>query len=124
MSSVRPRASIVAVVTELPGGLGAVSIGLDVEDKVSGTSLIQYLRRDGIPVEPIKRTRDKRLRANDVTPSMASGYIQVPKFQDWYADYEAELLSFPKGTHDDQVDPTIDALTYMCGTGKRLVDMY
>ena len=103
--------------------LGALRC-MAIEDKVSGTSLIQFLKREGIPVEPIGRTRDKRTRAGNVTPVMANGRIFVPKSETWYPDYEAELLSFPKGTHDDQVDPTIDAITYMAGTGMSLVDSY
>ena len=95
-----------------------------IEDKVSGTSLIQHLRRDGIPVEAVQRTRDKIIRARNATPSMDSGHVHVPKSEPWYADYEAELLAFPKGTHDDQVDPTIDAIVQMCGTGKSVFDLY
>jgi len=95
-----------------------------IEDKVSGTSLIQFLRRDGIPILEIKRLKDKVSRARDVTPLMSSGYMFVPKFEDWYDDYETEMLSFPKGSHDDQVDPTIDALRHMCGSGKAMTDLY
>jgi len=95
-----------------------------IEDKVSGTGLIQFLRGDGIPVEGIRRTRDKRTRAGDITPVMANGRVYVPKSEPWYGDYETELLSFPNGTHDDQVDPTIDAITYMAGSGRTLVDTY
>ena len=95
-----------------------------IEDKVSGTALIQHLGRDGIPVQAIKRIRDKRTRAGNVTPIMAGGKVFVPKHEHWYGDYEAELLSFPKGTHDDQVDPTIDAITFMGGTGMALLGLY
>ncbi len=95
-----------------------------IEDKVSGTALIQHLRRDGIPVEAVQRTRDKITRARNATPSLACGYVHVPKFEPWYGDYEAELLSFPKGDHDDQIDPTIDAITQMCGTGLSVLDLY
>ncbi len=95
-----------------------------IEDKVSGTALIQFLRRDGIPVEAIGRGRDKTIRARDVTPAMNCGFVHVPKFEDWYPDYEAELLAFPAGAHDDQIDPTIDAVTDMCGTGMTVFDLY
>ena len=95
-----------------------------IEDKVSGTALIQHLRRDGIPVQAIKRVRDKQTRARNATPTMANGKIYVPKHEAWYGDYEAELLAFPKGGHDDQVDPTIDAITVMSGLGMRILDHY
>jgi len=48
-----------------------------IEDKVSGTALIQFLKRDGIPVEAIKRGRDKITRARDATPSMACGFVRA-----------------------------------------------
>jgi len=102
---------------------GAVR-AMAIEDKVSGTALIQHLRLHDIPVEEIGRTRDKTTRARNVTPAMKDGKVFVPKSKDWYGEYESELLAFPKGRHDDQVDPTIDAIAYMCGHGKRLVDLY
>jgi hypothetical protein len=35
---------------------------------------------------------------------MAMMGLQVPTGAKWYADLRAELLSFPAGKHDDQVD--------------------
>ena len=95
-----------------------------IEDKVSGTALIQHLKRAGAPVEPVSRGRDKITRCRDVTAHMACGYVHVPKFKRWYTDYEAELLAFPEGAFDDQVDPTLDAVMDMCGGGLSLTDLY
>ena len=95
-----------------------------IEDKVSGTALIQHLRRMGAPVEPVSRGRDKITRCRDVTAHMACGYVHVPKSAAWYADYETELLAFPGGAFDDQVDPTLDAVMDMCGSGLSLTDLY
>lgn len=91
---------------------------LAVEDKSSGTGLIQQLQREGlIPVEPIQRTTDKYTRALDVAPSFASGLVMLPKDAEWLGTYRAELTSFTGdgAGHDDQVDPTMDAVKEICG---------
>ncbi|NNE58057.1 MAG: phage terminase large subunit [Hellea sp.] len=95
-----------------------------IEDKVSGTSLIQHLNRHRVPVRAIPRHRDKITRARNVAPTMNNGIVHVPKKADWYGEYEVELLSFPKGVHDDQVDPTIDAITEMSSRGMSMTDLY
>ncbi len=93
---------------------------MKIEDKVSGTYLLQSLK--GIPVIGIERdTRDKVMRAMDVAPSFAAGLVSVPKDAPWLPDYISELLSFPGGDHDDQVDPTVDAIKDMIGTGSDLL---
>jgi hypothetical protein len=35
---------------------------------------------------------------------MANDGLYVPMQAPWYSDFRAELLSFPAGKHDDQVD--------------------
>lgn len=85
-----------------------------IEDKSSGSSLIQSIKKDYlIPVEPIQRNTDKVLRAMGVVKYFASGYIHVPKDADWIHDYKEEFRKFtPLMTHkhDDQIDPTMDAV--------------
>ncbi|MDH1085311.1 phage terminase large subunit [Pantoea brenneri] len=84
---------------------------MKVEDKVSGTGIIQTLSREGIPVIPIQRNTDKITRAMDAAPLAQSGNVLLPKNAPWLSDYLAEFSQFPNATHDDQVDPTMDALT-------------
>jgi predicted phage terminase large subunit-like protein len=83
-----------------------------VEDKVSGTGLIQQLARGSnrIPIRPIKRTTDKYSRALDALPSIAAGMVSVPSDAPWTKDFLAEVAAFPDGPHDDQVDPMLDAV--------------
>jgi predicted phage terminase large subunit-like protein len=87
---------------------------IKIEDKSSGSSLIQSIRRDYmIPVEAIQRNTDKVLRAMGVVKYFSSGYIHVPKNADWLFDYKEEFRKFtPLMTHahDDQIDPTMDAV--------------
>ena len=85
-----------------------------VEDKASGQSLIQELQRNTrIPVLPIKVDRDKVARAYAATPLIESGRVYLPENAPWLFDYIEELSSFPKAAHDDQVDSTTQALSYM-----------
>lgn len=85
-----------------------------VEDKASGQSLIQELRRDSrLPVRPIQVDRDKLSRAHAVTPLVEAGKVFLPKSAVWLSDFIEELATFPKGAHDDQVDSMTQALNYM-----------
>lgn len=84
-----------------------------VEDKVSGTGLIQTLRREGVPVLAIQRNRDKVSRAHDVAPFIESGNVLLPEDAPWLSDFLAEAATFPGGAHDDQMDPMFDAIAHV-----------
>lgn len=47
---------------------------------------------------------DKAVRAQSMRARMALDGLYVPINAPWYADFRSELLSFPAGKHDDQVD--------------------
>lgn len=47
---------------------------------------------------------DKAVRAQSIRGRMAMQGLHVPAAVSWRADFTAELLSFPAGMHDDQVD--------------------
>lgn len=102
---------------------------MKIEDKVSGTTLIQTLPTvEGgvIPVEAIPReTKDKWTRANDVEPAYANHMVVHPHPDEapWLTDYETELLGFPSASFDDQVDPTMDAVAEMVGTAQDLMSL-
>lgn len=83
---------------------------MGVEDKVSGTGLIQTLRREGIPVNPIPRSKDKVSRGHDAAPFIESGNVLLPADAPWLSDFLAEAEVFPNGAHDDQMDPMFDAI--------------
>lgn len=91
---------------------------MNVEDKVSGTTLIQTLSTSTEPVIPIKavqRNIDKITRANDVAPFIESGRVYLPERADWLNDFIVEHAQFPNGAHDDQVDTTSDGLKMIFG---------
>ncbi|MDR1495226.1 MAG: phage terminase large subunit [Rickettsiales bacterium] len=86
-----------------------------VEDKASGQALIQDLRRDlrGCNVIAIKVGVDKTTRFASVTPLFESGRVFLKKNEGWLFDYRCELLNFPAGVHDDQVDSTSQFLGWI-----------
>lgn len=86
-----------------------------VEDKVSGTGLIQTVKRKSIPVIALQRDRDKYTRALDIIPSVATGLVVLPKDAKWVKEFTSEYAAFPDGSFDDQIDPFIDAVSEMCG---------
>ncbi len=47
---------------------------------------------------------DKAVRAQSIRGRMALEGLYVPRNAPWYSAFQAELLSFPAGKHDDQVD--------------------
>ena len=93
-----------------------------VEDKVSGTGLIQTLKRKAIPVVALQRDKDKYTRALDASPSIAAGLVYLPMEAKWRKDFDTEIAAFPDGSHDDQVDPMVDAVVDICGKGSYTLD--
>jgi predicted phage terminase large subunit-like protein len=85
-----------------------------VEDKGNGTSYIQ--ERQGKAPAPIVAIQpeaggDKEFRFDAVTPMIEGGEVLLPEQASWLAEYENELLSFPNGANDDQVDMTSQYLS-------------
>lgn len=84
-----------------------------IEKKASGQSLIQDMRRAGLPVLDYLPDRDKVARVYASTPMMESGRVWLPKDRQFADDLFEECMSFPNGAHDDQVDCMTMAIHYM-----------
>ena len=84
-----------------------------IEDKGSGTHLIQDLRRSG-ELWPIARSPegDKVMRLHAQSVRFEAGEVVLPERAPWLDDFLAELLAFPAGRHDDQVDSLTQALAW------------
>lgn len=67
-------------------------------------ALVQDARRQGIPVRELAADRDKVARALPATAALEGGRVFLPREASWLRDFETELLAFPNGPHDDQVD--------------------
>lgn len=76
-----------------------------IEDKASGTSLIQELQRETrIPVKAIKADKDKIECVHAITPLLESGKVFVREGEVWTETFLRECEEFPFGEYDDQVD--------------------
>ena len=84
-----------------------------IEDKASGTQLIQELITDGFhSVTRYQPDCDKIMRLNAQTGLIENGFVYIPQKASWLAEYLHELTVFPKGKHDDQVDSTAQFLDW------------
>lgn len=85
-----------------------------IEDKASGTSLIQELRQGGLTsVKAYKPEGNKVMRMHAQTAQIEGGFVLLPKQTPWLPGYLQEMLTFPRGAHDDQVDSTSQALGWI-----------
>ncbi len=76
-----------------------------IEDKVSGTSLIQTAKRNGLQgVIGVKPSSDKESRMYGQTPKLESRSLILPRTTPGRDDFIEEYLAFPQGKYDDQID--------------------
>ena len=76
-----------------------------IEDKASGISLIQELKRDtNIPIKEIKADKDKMEYVNAAAPIIEGGRVKLLNNADWLEGFIDECIEFPNGEYDDQVD--------------------
>lgn len=87
-----------------------------VEDKGSGTSLIQDLRHCDedapYPIAFVPET-DKVTRMSAQSAKIEAGHVFLPRRAEWLEDFRTELLQFPHGRHDDQVDSVSQFLSWI-----------
>jgi predicted phage terminase large subunit-like protein len=81
---------------------------IPVEDKSSGTALVQDFRNGGlgqggrpIAIEP---EGDKITRAATQSVAIEAGRVFIPRRADWPNNLRMAIIQFPNGRHDDQVD--------------------
>jgi predicted phage terminase large subunit-like protein len=93
-----------------------------IEDKGSGSSLIQDLRHDRL-VRPIsfEPEGDKVSRLVCQTAVIERGDVFLPETAPWLDEFRKEILQFPNGKHDDQVDALSQFLNHMALRGRNRV---
>jgi predicted phage terminase large subunit-like protein len=93
-----------------------------IEDKASGTQLIQELIHDGCHgVSRYQPTIDKITRLHSQTAMIENGFVHIPETAPWLAEYLHEMSVFPEGKHanfgvsdrrfsvrPERVDPFLD----------------
>ena len=77
---------------------------IGIESASMGLTLYQQVRRAGLPVIELKPDADKFTRAIPAAARYEAGMVFHLESAVWLADLETELLAFPNGSHDDQVD--------------------
>ena len=88
-----------------------------IEDKASGTQLIQELQHEGLrgirAYEQTMAGHDKIMRLHAQTAAIENGQVLLPREVHWLEDYIKELTGFPGSKYDDQVDSTSQALDWL-----------
>jgi predicted phage terminase large subunit-like protein len=100
---------------------------LVVEDKSSGTGLIQKIRMlNQIPIKPVERKsggmQDKLSRVMDVV-AYIDGRVHLPENAPFTSGFVSECEAFTADdSHDfdDQIDPLCDAINDMLSSGNKL----
>jgi predicted phage terminase large subunit-like protein len=83
-----------------------------IEDKASGQSLIQSIKRETeYKIKVVQADTDKIVRTHACLGMFEQGKFNVLK-SNWTDDYIKTLIRFPYGAHDDDVDVTTMALNY------------
>ena len=93
-----------------------------VEAKGNGLAYCQLKKEGGAPAPliPIEvGTSTKEFRFDEVTPMIEAGMVFLPNRAVWLADYEKEIVAFPNGKNDDQVDSTSQYLKWARAKGRR-----
>ena len=84
-----------------------------IEDKASGTQLIQELLDEGChAVTRYEPKCDKIMRLHAQTALIENGFVHIPETAGWLDAYLHEMTVFPNGKHDDQVDSTAQFLEW------------
>lgn len=75
-----------------------------VENKTFGLNIIQEAKKEGAPIKPLEADSDKVARALPASARYEAGTVYHRMDAHWLEEYENELLAFPKGKWNDQVD--------------------
>jgi predicted phage terminase large subunit-like protein len=92
-----------------------------VEDKGSGTSLVQDLSSGTtLPLIPIQPDVDKVERAHAVTSTIKAGNVFLPAKAPWLERFLLQTASFPNAKNDDMVDTLTQFLNWIRTQGAGL----
>lgn len=85
-----------------------------LEEAGIGIGLLQQLRseRSGLHLIGIRPEGSKTDRAAAQSAVIEAGSVLMPKKASWLVDFRTELLAFPMGKHDDQVDSMSQLLNW------------
>jgi predicted phage terminase large subunit-like protein len=83
-----------------------------IEDKANGSAIIDFLKKEISGIIPITPKESKEARLAAVSPEFESGsvFFPDPSIAPWIGACVEELVTFPNGKNDDQVDCISQAL--------------
>lgn len=83
-----------------------------IEDKANGSAIIDVLQREMFCI-PVNPRGGKESRVNAVSPAVESGHVFLPMGAPWLETYIDQWSAFPSGAHDDMVDSSTQALSFL-----------
>lgn len=84
-----------------------------IEDKGSGTGMMQQLYIEGFYTIPYKPDGSKADRIVAQSAHIEAGAVFLPDGAPWLDDFRTEVISFPYGRHDDQIDALSQGLHWL-----------
>lgn len=83
---------------------------IGVEKQAASLSLFAEVQRRGVVVRWLTPDTNKIARAETAAAQLSNSRVWLPEGAPWLSEFIDELMMFPVGKHDDQVD----ALSYAC----------
>ncbi|MDR0926287.1 MAG: phage terminase large subunit [Ignavibacteria bacterium] len=77
---------------------------IGIESVQYQVTLSQMARKAGLPIKELKPAGDKQFRALPIAAKLEANEVFFPANAHWLHTFESELLAFPDGRNDDQVD--------------------
>ena len=93
-----------------------------IEDKANGSAIIQTLQKElfCIAVNP---RGGKVARVHAVSPMIEAGHVFVPEGGPWVEGFLDQWSAFPNGSHDDMVDSSSQALSWLLNASGAVVEV-
>jgi predicted phage terminase large subunit-like protein len=83
-----------------------------IEDAGLGTALVDEMKKAGLPATGVRPQLSKKMRVSIQSVKFRNGAVLFQRHAPYLLDLEGELLAFPNGRYDDQVDSVMLALSY------------
>jgi len=83
-----------------------------IEDKANGSAVTDVLSREMFII-PIQPKGGKESRVNAISAAIESGHVHLPADKPWVVPFVDQFAKFPNDVHDDMVDSTSQALTFL-----------
>ncbi|RYH06264.1 phage terminase large subunit [Tropicimonas sp. IMCC6043] len=88
-----------------------------IEDAATGRPLLHELFQDDKRFNSVTPEKDKEIRFAAACAPVEAGKVFLPREAPWLPAFKRELLGFPRGRNDDQVDSFSQFLNWSKGNG-------